>query len=53
MNDDESEKTDSEEMIKQQHNLVRELERVRSQLQHSQMVTINHFKSAIIKNINY
>jgi hypothetical protein len=47
INDEDSEKTDSEEMMKQQHNLVRELERVRSQLQLSQMVT---FKSFLIIN---
>ena len=39
MNDDESsDKIDSEELIRQQQNLVRELEKVRSQLQTSQMV---------------
>jgi uncharacterized membrane-anchored protein YhcB (DUF1043 family) len=44
MNDDESsEKIDSEELIRQQQNLVRELEKVRAQLQTSQMVTNKHF----------
>ena len=39
MNDDESsDKIQSEELIRQQQNLVRELEKVRSQLQTSQMV---------------
>ena len=39
MNDDESsDKIESEELIRQQQNLVRELEKVRSQLQTSQMV---------------
>jgi hypothetical protein len=37
-NDGEETKAESEELIRQQQNLVRELEKVRSQLQSSQMV---------------